>query len=350
MLLPEFFVSEATDEFDLCLGNHETMKFCANIRKKSMLKPCLKKQSLLLHDTIEASFSRFLTQTTSTMKKILFFSLIVFAGLIATATQTGKKRSKMKMPDGFVFIPQGMITIDSIEYKIDAFMMAKHEVTNKQYRDFLNDLKAGNNDDAIAMIDTSVWDFPNSYCEPLKVHYFSHPAYDNYPVVGVSYEGAVLYCNWLTQKTKADGHDIQFYLPSRAQWIYAASGGMRHTVYPWPGPYLTDMKRMCKLCNYASIGDERISKNPSDETFRIEGGSRNPDGVLITSIVGSYPKNSFGLYDMSGNVAEMTSEKGLACGGSWNSPGYDVRIFSTSNYNKADAFTGFRPMAVFSSR
>jgi hypothetical protein len=45
---------------------------------------------------------------------------------------------------------------------------------------------------------------------------------------------------------------------------------------------------------------------------------------------------------MSGNVAEMLNEKGIAKGGSYNSPGYDVRIESKMNYNDASPEVGFR--------
>jgi formylglycine-generating enzyme len=283
------------------------------------------------------------------MKKNLMIitCLALFSGLCANAAPSKKNKSHVKIPDGYVFIPQGSVVIDDTEHTVSAFIMAKHEVTNKQYREFLNHLKtSGRNDDyAIAMVDTTVWDIPNSYLEPFKTHYFSHPAYDNYPVVGVSYEGALLYCKWQFEQLKDYGLAIEMGLPQRVQWVYAASGGLKGTKYPWGGPYLLDSKGK-QQCNYKVIGDERISHKSEDGTYRIETGKRKGD-VIITNVVGAYPKNAFGLFDMSGNVAEMTAEKGLACGGSWYSPGYDVRIFSTSTYKKADAFTGFRPVGTF---
>jgi len=49
-----------------------------------------------------------------------------------------------------------------------------------------------------------------------------------------------------------------------------------------------------------------------------------------------------GLYNMSGNVAEMIQEKGIACGGGWRSCGYDVQITSTEKYDHSDVDLGFR--------
>ena len=50
----------------------------------------------------------------------------------------------------------------------------------------------------------------------------------------------------------------------------------------------------------------------------------------------------YGIHNMSGNVAEMISEKWIAKGGSYNSPGYDVRIQSKMNYTEASPEVGFR--------
>ena len=49
--------------------------------------------------------------------------------------------------------------------------------------------------------DTTVWikDFNYSYNEPMHNDYFSHPAYQDYPVVGISWKQAVAFCNWRTQ-------------------------------------------------------------------------------------------------------------------------------------------------------
>ena len=101
------------------------------------------------------------------------------------------------------------------------------------------------------------------------------------------------------------------------------------------------------LCNYYRIGDERITKTDSGYQI-IKGYSYNMvdiRGALHpsnTAHVKSYYPNDYGLYNMSGNVAEMILEKETAMGGSWLSPGYDVRIISEEKYEQPMAGIGFR--------
>lgn len=146
--------------------------------------------------------------------------------------------------------------------------------------------------------DTLVWmrDFSYSYNEPFTKRYFSHPAYGNYPVVGVTWKQATAFCRWRTDqllnpflvKTKR-ASESDFRLPTEAQWEYAARGGRSQSMYPW-GNYYPRNKKGCLLAN-----------------FKPGRGSYAEDGGLRTVRVDSYWPNDFGLYNMAGNVAEWTS-------------------------------------------
>ena len=96
--------------------------------------------------------------------------------------------------------------------------------------------------------DTLVWirDFAYSYNEPMARNYFSHPSYDDYPVVGVDWHMATAFSHWRTQLwNEAKGDDINtedFRLPSEHEWEYAARGGRDLAPFPWGGYYVRNGK------------------------------------------------------------------------------------------------------------
>ena len=144
--------------------------------------------------------------------------------------------------------------------------------------------------------DTTCWinDFDNAYNEPYTRMYFSHAGYNNYPVVGVSWEQANAFSNWRTDFLRRSlGKDniyVEPYrLPTEAEWEYAARAGNSESPYPWEETLPYD-ERGCFYANF----------KPMD-------GDYTRDGHVITSQVGTFAPNDFGLYDMAGNVSEWTS-------------------------------------------
>ncbi len=143
--------------------------------------------------------------------------------------------------------------------------------------------------------DTTCWvnDFQNADNERYMKLYFNNPAYDDYPVVGVTWEQANAFCAWRTNfLLKGLGgmaKQIQRYrLPTEIEWEYAArgkSGG----AFPW------------------ETGEVKSDKNCFYANFKPDRGNYTEDGSLITSKCGGFSANSNGLYDMAGNVAEWTS-------------------------------------------
>lgn len=143
--------------------------------------------------------------------------------------------------------------------------------------------------------DTTCWvnDFQNVENESYMRLYFSHPNYNQYPVVGVSWEQANAFCAWRTEFLmkglgKAAQYVQRYRLPTEVEWEYAARGKSGN-----PFPWEEEGAKSDDGCFYAN--------------FKPDRGNYTKDGNLITSRVGTYSANSNGLYDMAGNVSEWTS-------------------------------------------
>ena len=205
--------------------------------------------------------------------------------------------------------------------------------------------------------DTTVWikDFVYSYNEPMHNDYFSHPAYQDYPVVGVSWNQAVAFCNWRTnfkngyQRDQGKPSVSRFRLPNEGEWEYAARGGIPSGTYPWGSPYLLN-DRACFLANFKPLrGDYAV------------------DQAVYTVEAKSYLPNDYNLYNMAGNVAEWTNSsyntgayeyvaslnpnmsdpiepRKVVRGGSWKDVAYFLRV-SSRDYEYSDtsrSYIGFR--------
>ena len=223
------------------------------------------------------------------------------------------------------------------------------EVTNLQYREFLYSLKVTGStaDFALAQIDSMGWKTKKGYMDPYIEFYHCHPAYNEYPVVNISWEAANLYCKWLTEiynsYDKRKFKKVIFRLPTKEEWMHAACGGLSDQIsdgYPWGSYYLTNYKGD-KMCNYKIIGDQNIHWDTITHDMVIQDDLWG-EGYDIIAPANSYYPNGFGLYCVSGNVGEMISQKGIAKGGSWESPGGDVKINSEEFYSKPCNHIGFR--------
>ena len=144
--------------------------------------------------------------------------------------------------------------------------------------------------------DTLVWirDFTYSYNDPRAKRYFYHPAFDDYPVVGVSWKQANAFCNWRSKyrndylSNHERPEEENFRLPTEAEWEYAARGEHQSSMFPWGGYYKRE-------------GNGTFLAN-----FKPLRGNYVADGGIETLNVRSFEPNDFGLYDMAGNVAEWT--------------------------------------------
>ncbi len=306
------------------------------------------------------------------------------------------------VPPGMVYIEGGTFTMGSVQddvmfdwnttpkqMHIRSFYMDETEVTNAEYGLFLQYMK-----DVFPpekeqykhiyksiLPDTLVWRRSLGNTNMLSENYLRHPAYADYPVVGVSWIQATKYCKWRTnavnlkilmdkgvikniykedsikfrgkdnfdtdayladpyvlfdgdssiygkgipvsgqkynkkggfkgrQVTSSDGILAQkFRLPTEAEWEYAAKATFENREYnnirgrkkyAWSSKYTrnrTNKHRGDQMANF---------KQAHGDYSGIAGWSS--DGSDIPAKVRSYPPNAFGLYDMSGNVAEWVQD------------------------------------------
>ena len=305
-------------------------------------------------------------------------------------------------PPGMVLIEGGTFTMGSVQddvmfdwnttpakQQVRSFYMDEAEVTNIEYLLYLQYLEKvfPPSDDTYrkiyqaALPDTLVWRNTLGYNELLTENYLRHPAYAEYPVVGVSWRQATEYCKWRTDRVNEkiliekgvlhtlfdmdslkvegahrfdtetyltnpnllfDGDSTIYYkgikdfskkekkegtftgrhvktsdgilaqrfrLPTEAEWEYAAKAEVENREYnslrgrkkyAWNGNSTRETSRRYR-------GDQMANFKQGKGDYSGLAGWSN-DGADITMKIKSYKPNAFGLYDMSGNVAEWVAD------------------------------------------
>lgn len=164
--------------------------------------------------------------------------------------------------------------------------------------------------------DTLCWvrDFTYSFHDPMTQNYFWNTAYDNYPVVGVTWSQAKAFSVWRTQiyhtwlNNSGEVYVNDFRLPSESEWEGAARGNLDLAAYPWGGPYIRNAAG-CFMAN-----------------FKPMRGRYFEDGGFHTVKVYSYNPNAYGLYCMAGNVSEW-------CATTFDESMYEFAHDLNSNYD-----------------
>lgn len=305
----------------------------------------------------------------------------------------GREGWKQEIPYGMITVPAGVFHMGQADENvvsskinmnrqitIGGFYMDETEITNNEYRQFIEEFSELPADSMAAedeadlspeeikdkyYPDTTVWldDFSYHYGDPMVENYYSHPAYDDYPVVGIDWHAAHKFCEWRTQylNEAREGQGKfpmpMFRLPSEAEWEYASRGGRDIAKYPWGGPYVRNA-RGCALAN-----------------FKPGRGNYYDDGFQYTNPVGAYFPNDYGLYDMAGNVSEWCEDayaensvplvwdlnpiyydenepRKIIRGGSWKDIAYYIET-GTRDFEYQDSarsFIGFRCAVTYLGR
>jgi gliding motility-associated lipoprotein GldJ len=285
---------------------------------------------------------------------------------------------------GLVFIEGGTFvmgaTEEDVKYEwnnvprrvtVQSFYMDQTEVTNLNYREYLYWLERVYGADYPEVIrkalpDTLVWRDKLAYNEPFVDLYFRHPAYQNYPAVGVSWIQANDFCSWRTDRVNEmlliskgilkldpdqkdannfnseaylagqyeglvnknlpdlrpngnpDGRKVRmedgillprYRLPTEAEWEYAAYGLIGNTI----SERIVERRTYPWNGDYVRTDEKKYYGNFIANFKRGSGdfmgvaGNLN-DGSAIPAEVGSYWPNDYNLYNMAGNVAEWVED------------------------------------------
>jgi formylglycine-generating enzyme required for sulfatase activity len=205
-------------------------------------------------------------------------------------------------------IPAGMVMIKETEFmcgdifgdgnpnekpvhrvRVASFLIGHCEVTNREYLAFVKatggHLPEWMNPDSKYHYQTGTDDFYKKL----------GPALYNldHPVVGVSWQDAVTYCEWLSKKGS-----IKYRLPTEAEWELAARGGNNAIKYSWGND-------APKLVRGGNVGDEALKA--IFPNWPVIWRAYN-DSYAYTAPVGKFGANGLGIYDMTGNVLEWCSD------------------------------------------
>lgn len=211
---------------------------------------------------------------------------------------------------------QGDFDEHPVEVSIDDFEISKFEITNAQYSSFINAygsdrVRSGQYEDEKMIYENE------KGLKYLQGSWKPSIGYENFPVVGVTWYGAMEYCRFYNLR-----------LPTEAEWEYAA-------------------REQGKKIKYANGSDYA---NPREINFNVSPDSDSTDlsktnlSLLTQQSVGAYPPNALGIFQMSGNVWEWCldwyeynydTEKTINPTGPWLGK-YKV-IRGGSYYNSAQA-------------
>ena len=173
---------------------------------------------------------------------------------------------------------------------VDAFYIDKYEVTNAQFKAFVDANPQWQKDN-----------IPDKYHEGFYLSDWTGNRYPsgegNHPVRYVSWYAAMAYAQWGGKR-----------LPTEAEWEKAARGELNGQKYTWGNVAPNGTQ-----CNFA---DKNLSEHWSDDWTEAVGENwadeNVDDGYFHSAPIGSYPPNSYGLYDMAGNVYEWCLDGGDA--------------------------------------
>lgn len=260
-------------------------------------------------------------------------SLLIFLSLFFASFSFKKKKK---------FHPPGTVKINDTLYADET------EVTNFSWREYelwIKEKYGFRSPEHIASLpDTMVWRDKEAYNGPYVAYYYRHPAYKDYPVVGVSYEQVCAFIEWRIERIKEymciSGKygivDFEYRLPSKKEWEFLSNNG--NNLFKNGG------RNEKGLMTFNHVWEPKDSVGKKMLIDGYEG--YMADNADVTAPVYSYWPNKFKLWNMIGNVSEMVLERGISKGGSWRHRLEQCRAGNDIHYEKPTAWLGFRCVCI----
>lgn len=316
---------------------------------------------------------------------ILFFSILFFINCVSDKQWITMKDGKMTVN---LLPPNG-------EYVNDTLSCDETEMTNIDYREYLywvskvygensETLKKALPDSLVAFtffseLNTDRDSIFKKYFE-MRINYLRHPSYDNYPLIGITYQQALDYSKWRsdrvfemmliekkliqvhTQIDSLNHFTIERYLAGQ-YFNYAPS--KKVPIPRFRLPTIEEWEMIAKM----NGGDEwgidfnrkEVKKHQKedltlfltrDDIINRNDFIKNEKSNFYNLIPYTTPVRNFLQYKNSpcnliGNVAEMTNTEGIAKGGSWYHTKEESKIKNNINYDKQKAWLGFRNVCIW---
>ena len=139
------------------------------------------------------------------MKKLAILTILLSLSFFSwTTLLPASKKLKKILGHNWAFVPAGIAKSGEKTQNIEEFFVFKTEISNLDYRIFVESLKEKNPlQYKTALPDTNVWSNQLSFNQSYVNQYFRYPGFNQYPVVGVNHQNALLYCKWLEENINA---------------------------------------------------------------------------------------------------------------------------------------------------
>jgi formylglycine-generating enzyme required for sulfatase activity len=182
------------------------------------------------------------------------------------------------------------------------FFFLPTEISNLAYRKFLVSTR-----NPAYTPDTNCWLGPKQFSEPLSHYYFQHPAYNDYPVCGISFNQAKAYCLWLQDSlnnmltTRKTPQRIQVDIPSSDEWVHIYYYAIRqHEI-----KYKLKLPKPTYL-QFASPGNHNRVISGTWYSSRMAPIKPNSKDFFVYTAPINGMAAVGGVYHVMGNVAEWT--------------------------------------------